>query len=122
MEGAYVVVLATSLMLIRGSALSGQRRMQGANTMARELGDMRLCGSSLETLQSVDKTVLKTYNNFVREEFVSQKKKKRFYLFLVHLHLGHLAHAFIQSDIHFSGETRYITVGTVRMFIESSAN
>ena len=68
MEGAYVVVLATSLMLIRGSALSGQRRMQGANTMARELGDMRLCGSSLETLQSVDKTVLKTYNNFVREK------------------------------------------------------
>ena len=41
-RGAYVVVLATSLMLIRGSALSGQRRMQGANTMARELGDMRL--------------------------------------------------------------------------------
>ena len=55
-EGAYVVVLATSLMLIRGSALSGQRRMQGANTMARELGDMRLCGSSLDTLPSRDKT------------------------------------------------------------------
>lgn len=47
----YVVVLATSFMLSSGSAESGQRRIHGANTMANELGDMRLWATSLETLQ-----------------------------------------------------------------------
>lgn len=46
-----MVVLATSLMLSSGSALSGQRRTQGAKTMAKELGDMRLWASTLQTLQ-----------------------------------------------------------------------
>lgn len=45
-----MVVLATSFMLRRGSALSGQRRMHGAKTMASEFVDMRLLGSSLHTL------------------------------------------------------------------------
>lgn len=48
---SYVVVLATSFMLSRGSALSGQRRIHGANTMANELEDMRLSASFLHTLQ-----------------------------------------------------------------------
>lgn len=46
-----MVVLATSFMLSSGSALSGQRRTQGAKTMAKELGDMRLWASTLQTLQ-----------------------------------------------------------------------
>lgn len=48
---SYVVVLATSFMLRSGSAPSGQRRTHGAKTMAKEFGDMRLCASSLHTLQ-----------------------------------------------------------------------
>lgn len=48
---SYMVVLATSFMLSSGSALSGQRRTHGAKTMANELGDMRLCASTLHTLQ-----------------------------------------------------------------------
>lgn len=51
LAGTYMVVLATSFMLMSGSALSGQRRMHGAKTMARELGFMRLCTSTLDTLQ-----------------------------------------------------------------------
>lgn len=39
---SYVVVLATSFMLRSGSALSGQRKIHGAKTMANEFGDMRL--------------------------------------------------------------------------------
>lgn len=50
---SYEVVLATSFMLSRGSALSGQRRMHGAKTMASELGDMRLWASSLHTLEKI---------------------------------------------------------------------
>lgn len=50
-EDTYVVVLATSFMLRSGSALSGPRRMQGAKTMAREFGVIRLLFSSLDTLQ-----------------------------------------------------------------------
>lgn len=46
-----MVVLATSFMLSSGSALSGQRRTQGAKTMANEFGDMRLWASTLQTLQ-----------------------------------------------------------------------
>lgn len=49
--GFYMVVLATSFMLSSGSALSGQRRTQGAKTMANEFGDMRLWASTLQTLQ-----------------------------------------------------------------------
>lgn len=49
--GSYMVVLATSFMLSSGSALSGQRRTQGAKTMANEFGDMRLWASTLQTLQ-----------------------------------------------------------------------
>lgn len=48
---SYMVVLATSFMLSSGSALSGQRRTHGAKTMASELGDMRLCASTLHTLK-----------------------------------------------------------------------
>ena len=42
----------------------------------------------------------------------------------IHLHLGHLADAFIQGDlqlVHLSEEKRYIAVGTVRMLIEPRA-
>lgn len=46
-----MVVLATSFMLSSGSALSGQRRTQGAKTMANEFGDMRFWASTLQTLQ-----------------------------------------------------------------------
>lgn len=45
-----MVVFATSFMLVRGSAESGHRKMQGAKIMAKALGDMRLCASSLATL------------------------------------------------------------------------
>lgn len=50
-QGSYIVVLATSFMLSSGSALSGQRRIQGAKTMANEFGDMRFWASTLQTLQ-----------------------------------------------------------------------
>ena len=44
----------------------------------------------------------------------------------LHLHLGHLADGFIQSDkktttIHHKREKQFIAVGTVKMFIELSA-
>lgn len=38
-------------MLVRGSELSGQRKRQGAKTIARALGDMRLMSSTRATLQ-----------------------------------------------------------------------
>lgn len=38
-------------MLSSGSALSGQRKIHGAKTMANELDDMRLFASSLHTLR-----------------------------------------------------------------------
>ena len=38
------------------------------------------------------------------------------------VHLGHLADAFIQSELHLSQEVKqYIAVGAVKMFIEPSA-
>lgn len=43
--GSYVVVLLMSWTLCSGSVVSGQRRMQGANTMAKALADMRLVSS-----------------------------------------------------------------------------
>lgn len=46
----HVVVLETSFMLVRGSKLSGQRKRQGAKTMARALGDIRLTSSTTATL------------------------------------------------------------------------
>lgn len=52
----YVVVLDTSFIPRKGSSTSGERRMQGANTIARELGDILLCASSFVTL--------KTYKDF----------------------------------------------------------
>ena len=48
-------------------------------------------------------------------------------MYNLHLHFGHLADAFNQSDlhlVHLSEEketTIYIAVGTVKMFIETSA-
>ena len=49
------------------------------------------------------------------------------HLFSLHLHLGHLADAFIQSNLkevcllEERETTMYIAVGTVRMFIEPTA-
>lgn len=45
------VVLDTSFIPRKGSSASGERRMQGANTIARELGDILLCSSSFATLK-----------------------------------------------------------------------
>lgn len=42
---SYAVVLLMSRTLCRGSMVSGQRSMQGANTMARALADMRFVSS-----------------------------------------------------------------------------
>lgn len=46
------VVLDTSLMQRKGSSESGERRMQGANTIARAPGDILLCSSSFATLRN----------------------------------------------------------------------
>lgn len=61
---SYMVVLATSFMLSSGSALSGQRRIHGANTMASELGDIRLCASSLYTLQEYRVNAVYKFTHF----------------------------------------------------------
>lgn len=47
----HAVVLGTSFILRKGLSTSGERRIQGANTIARELGDILLCSSSFATLQ-----------------------------------------------------------------------
>lgn len=46
-----MVVLDTSFIPRKGSSASGERRIQGANTIASELGDILLCSSSLATLE-----------------------------------------------------------------------
>lgn len=52
------VVLDTSFMQRRGSSVSGERKMQGANTIASELGVILLYFSSFATLKE---TLLKTH-------------------------------------------------------------
>lgn len=47
----HIVVLDTSFIPRKGSSTSGERRTQGANTIARELGDILLCSSSFATLK-----------------------------------------------------------------------
>lgn len=47
----HIVVFDTSFIPRKGSSTSGERRTQGANTMARELGDILLCSSSFATLK-----------------------------------------------------------------------
>lgn len=46
----HAVVLGTSFILRKGLSTSGERRIHGANTIARELGDILLCSSSFATL------------------------------------------------------------------------
>ena len=48
----YVVVLLMSCTLCSGSMVSGQRRMQGANTMAKALADIRLVSSCRAILRN----------------------------------------------------------------------
>lgn len=48
----YVVVLLMSCTLCSGSVVSGQRRMQGANTMAKALADIRLVSSCRAILRN----------------------------------------------------------------------
>ena len=50
------VVLFTSFMPRKGSSASGERMMQGANTMAREEAVILLCTSSFATLERVRHT------------------------------------------------------------------
>lgn len=45
------VVLETSLILRKGSSVLGERRMHGANTIARELAVILLFSSSFATLK-----------------------------------------------------------------------
>lgn len=55
----YAVVLLMSCTLCSGSMVSGQRRMQGAKTMASALADMRLvssCSTILDTNKSMPTT------------------------------------------------------------------
>lgn len=47
----YTVALPTSFIPRKGSSTSGERRIQGANTIARDLGDILLCSSSFATLK-----------------------------------------------------------------------
>lgn len=47
----HIVVLDTSFKPRKGSSTSGERRTQGANTIAREFGDILLCFSSFATLK-----------------------------------------------------------------------
>lgn len=46
-----MVVFETSFMLVKGSEVSGQRKRQGAKTMAKALGDIRLTSSIKATLK-----------------------------------------------------------------------
>lgn len=50
MGATHAVVLGTSFILRKGSSTFGERRIQGANTIAREVGDILLCSSSFATL------------------------------------------------------------------------
>lgn len=54
----HAVVLGTSFILRKGLSTSGERRIQGANTIARELGDILLCSSSFATLQKKKKHIM----------------------------------------------------------------
>lgn len=47
----HIVVLDTSLIPRKGLSTSGERRIQGANTIAREFGVILFCSSSLATLK-----------------------------------------------------------------------
>lgn len=55
----YVVVLLMSCTLCSGSMVSGQRRMQGANTMAKALADIRLVFSCRAILRNRNKNKTK---------------------------------------------------------------
>lgn len=47
----YIVVFDTSFILRKGLSTSGERRIQGANTIASEFGDILLFSSSFATLK-----------------------------------------------------------------------
>lgn len=51
---SYAVVLPMSRTLCNGSVVSGQRSMQGANTMASAFADMRFVSSWNEILKQTD--------------------------------------------------------------------
>lgn len=50
------VVLATSFILRKGLSTAGERRTQGANTIAREFGVILLCSSSFATLKTTNRS------------------------------------------------------------------
>lgn len=62
---SYAVVLLMSCTLCRGSMLSGHRRIQGANTIARALALIRFVSSCNE--------ILKNINKFKEESFTALK-------------------------------------------------
>lgn len=47
----HIVVLGTSFIPRKGSVVSGERKMHGANTIASEFGDILLYSSSFATLE-----------------------------------------------------------------------
>lgn len=95
----YMVVLATSFMLISGSALSGQRRMHGAKTMARELGFMRLCVSPFDTLQR--QTEVQTLNGVPCNTSLFRQVAFRASLHYIHLKT---LHCYLSSTCQFQYE------------------
>lgn len=78
----HAVVLGTSFILRKGLSTSGERRIQGAKTIARELGDILLCSSSFATLKEKERLCKKQRHQpltYISVFTVHKRRRLHFY-------------------------------------------